>query len=172
MLLAVIKLAELIGTRRPSWAMWGCLLTMFGLFARTFHSGVDHLAFQIVRNQSLDLAINVVADSYGAFHIFSTFNLAIMLGWIVLAIGAYRSGTLPVLRSAALALMVTLPLGVLKGSTLFSILATTGLCIALMPPLGIKVLRDGPMPGLRLALNWFIGVIVVVSVFFFFGQQG
>ncbi|CAG7649311.1 hypothetical protein PAESOLCIP111_05838 [Paenibacillus solanacearum] len=168
---AVIVLAGLIGRRKPGWAMWGGVFTIFGLFARTFHSGVDHLAFQLVRNQSIELATEVVANSYGAFHIFCTLNLAIMMGWILLAVGAFRSGTLHPLSSVALALMATLPLGVLKGTTPFSMIAITGLCISFIP-LGIKILRHGEKPGIGNILIWSIRIILVGGIFFYFGQQG
>jgi hypothetical protein len=171
MSLAVITLAKLIGTTKPGWALWGGVLTIFGLLARTFHAGVDHLAFQLVRNQNMELATKIVADSYGAFHLFSIFNLAILLGWIVLAIGAYRSGTLPLLRTIALGLMSALPLGVLKGTTPFSVVATVGLCIALIP-LGFKVLRYGPIPSLRTILGWVLLITLLGFLFFFIGQAG
>ncbi|XEC96672.1 hypothetical protein AB6A23_09110 [Paenibacillus tarimensis] len=79
---AVIMLAKMISAKRPGWAFWGGTFAIFGLFARTFHAGIDHLAFQLVREQNVDLATKVIANSYGSFHIFKTFNLAIMLGWI------------------------------------------------------------------------------------------
>ena len=46
---AVATLAHLISGTRPRWATWGGTLAILGLFARTFHAGVDHLAFQLVR---------------------------------------------------------------------------------------------------------------------------
>ncbi|UUZ83901.1 hypothetical protein LJK88_09090 [Paenibacillus sp. P26] len=45
---AVLTLVRLIGGVRPYWAMWGGIFAICGLFARTFHAGVDHLAFQLV----------------------------------------------------------------------------------------------------------------------------
>jgi hypothetical protein len=168
---AILTVVSMIQQTKPSWAKWGGLFVIFGLIARIFHAGVDHLAYQLVRIEGLEPATNSVADSYGAYHIFSFLNLAILLGWIVLAIGAYRSKTLGLLRSIALALMSALPLGVLKGTTMFSIIAVAGLCIALVP-LGVKVLRDGPKPAPR---NVFLTVVLTVilgAVFYFFGQAG
>src|SRR5262249_40724744 len=69
---AIATLARLIGATRPGLALWGGTFVIFGLFARTFHAGIDHLAFQMVRVQSLEHATKAVADSYGAFHIVST----------------------------------------------------------------------------------------------------
>jgi hypothetical protein len=139
---AVLVLVQLIGVRSPRWAYWGGALTMFGLFARTFSAGVDHLAFQLVRVQGLEPATQAVADSYGAPHIFLVVALAKIPGWIALAVGAYRSGVLSLPRALGLALMAALMGGVLKGSTPTSVVATLGLCIALLP-LGLRVLRAG-----------------------------
>ncbi|GLX68930.1 hypothetical protein [Paenibacillus glycanilyticus] len=168
---AVLTVVRMIHQTTPVLAKWAGYFVIFGLFARTFHAGVDHLAYQMVRIQGLDTATQTVADSYGAFHIFSILSLAILLGWIVLAIAAYRSKTLGLIRSIALALMSALPLGVLKGTTTFSIIAVAGLCIALMP-LGIQVLRDGPNPPARNVLLSIVLGTVLIGVFYFIGQAG
>lgn len=137
---AVMALARLIGMKRPGWALWGGSLVMFGLFARTFHAGIDHLAFQLVRVQNLPTATGAVAASYGAFHIFHYVSFAILFGWIVLAIGAHRSGVLGVARSIALGAMSALMIGVLKGSSITSVIASGGLSLAVVP-LGFQILR-------------------------------
>src|SRR5690606_25725663 len=146
-------------------------LVMFGLFARTFHAGVDHLAFHLVRVQDLERATEAIASSYGAFHIVSSFTPAIVFGWVVLGIGAYLSGTLGLLRSLSFALMASLMIGVLKGSTLVSVVATLGLCIALVP-LGIRVLREGPTPRPSTIIGWLLLVVVLVGLFFILGRMG
>jgi hypothetical protein len=153
----IISLANLIGRWSPVWAGWAGCLAICGLFNRTFSAGVDHLAFQLVRVQNLDMAFQAVSDSYRAFHIFRTLNGAIMMGWVLLAIGAYRSGTLGRLRSVALGLMVMLPFGTLKGTEIRSI-AIIGLCVALIP-LGVSMLRNGP-PLSRRAKFWIVVVIL------------
>lgn len=168
---AVITLARLIGLRRPGWGVWSGTFVLFGLFARTFHAGVDHLAFQLVDFQGLEPATAAISASYGAFHIVSVLSGTIMFGWLLLAIGAYLSGTLGLLRSIALGLMAALMLGVLKGSTVVSIVATAGLCIA-MCPLGFKVLKEGEKPPLRTLLLWVGAVMLVIVLLFFFGQAG
>ena len=168
---AIITLARLIGARKPGWAVWGGTLVIFGLFARTFHYGVNHFAFELVRAENLQLATKAVADYYGTFDIIATLSGAILSGWIVLAIGAYLSGTLGLLRSIALALMAAVMIGVLKGSTLVSVAATAGLCVALVP-LGIKVLRQGPVPRFRAVFSWSLLIIGLVVVLYFFGQAG
>lgn len=154
----IISLANRIGRWSPVWAAWGGTLAILGLFNRTFSAGVDHLAFQLVRVQSLETAFQAVSDSYRAFHIFRYLNADIMLGWLILAIGAYRSRTLGPARSIALGLMVMLPFGTLKGTEIRSI-AIAGLCVALVP-LGVAMLRDGP-PLSRRARSWLIALILL-----------
>ncbi|GAB3935850.1 hypothetical protein [Larkinella terrae] len=168
---AIGTVAKLIGRSKPGWAVWGGTLVILGLFARTFHYGINHLAFQLVRVQNLEQATKAVADSYGAFHVVSVLSGAIMAGWVVLAIGAYQSGTLGLIRSVALGAMSALMLGVLKGSSAVSVLATSGLCVALIP-LGFKVLTGGPKPEIRTVLLWSAGMIALVVGMYFFGQAG
>ena len=95
---------------------------MLGLFARTFHAGVDHLAFQLVAPLGLQPATAVIGKTYGAAHVVAALTLAIMFGWPVLAAGAWRAGVLPGWRALALASMAGLMLGVLKGSSWTSVM--------------------------------------------------
>jgi hypothetical protein len=149
----IISLASFITTWNRVWGLWGGTLAILGLFTRTFHAGIDHMAFQLVQVQSRDMAWQAVSDSYRAFHVFRNLNGAIMVGWIVLAIGAYRSGTLNLFRSVALGLMVMVPFGTLKGTEIRAI-GIVGLCVALVP-LGIAMLRNGP-PLSRRAIFWIV----------------
>ena len=167
----IITLSRLIGRQRPVWALWGGVLVILGLFARTFNVGVDHLAFQLVRVQDLKLATKAVADSYGAFHITAALNGAILFGWIILAIGAYLSRTLSVFRAVALACMSALMMGVLKGSSPVSVIAVSGLCIALVP-LGVRVLKEARYPDRRTVFLWMIIVLAAAGFLYFLGQQG
>lgn len=140
---AVLHLAGLNRT-----AALGGSLTIVGLFARTFHAGVDHLAFQLVDVQGRAAATAAVGDSYTGFHVFRYASFAIMLGWPLLALGAHRARALGAPRALALALAAALPLGVLKGTTPLSIAATAGLAAALVP-LGARTLLDAPRPSSR-----------------------
>ena len=168
---AVITLAQLIGNKKPGWAMWGGIFVVFGLFARTFHAGADHLAFQLVNVQGIETATKAVADAYGAPHIISALSLLILTGWTILAIGAYLSGTLNIWCSVALALMSALMMGVLKGSSVVSVIATTGLCIALVPA-GVKLLKALPAPGYKAIAGWTLFIIAFVVLLFVIGRAG
>jgi hypothetical protein len=116
----VVAIAQMIGRMRPGWATWGGVLVVLGLFTRVFHAGVDHLAFQLVTLDGPSAATETMATTYGAFQPISVFTPAILVGWIVLAIGAYLSRVLPLWRAIALGLMSGLMIGVLKGSTWWS----------------------------------------------------
>jgi hypothetical protein len=159
---AVSSLSRMIGVKKPGWALWGGTFAMFGLFARTFHAGVDHLAFQMVRIQGVDTATKIIQDSYSAYHIFHTLAPLIMFGWIILAIGGYISKTLGLFRSISLTLMSGLPLGVLKGTTTFSIIAVLGLCITFIP-LGLNLINQKPKPTLKQVLGWTFGMVVLIA---------
>jgi hypothetical protein len=167
----ILTIVQLTGRREPAWAMWGGIMVISGLFARTFHAGIDHLAFQLVDILQIEPATNVMAGAYGAFHIVSAFSTFILLGWIVLAIGAYRSGTLGLLPSVSLGFMAALMMGVLKGSSLVSIIAICGLCMALIP-LGIRILFALPRPDVYTVLKWALFLITLVLLLFYIGQLG
>ncbi|OLT20302.1 hypothetical protein BJF79_16325 [Actinomadura sp. CNU-125] len=159
---AVLHLAGLDRT-----AALGGALTIVGLFARTFHAGVDHLAFQLVDVRGLVPATDAVAASYTGFHVFHYTSFAIMLGWPLLALGAHRAGVLGAPGALALALTAALPLGVLKGTTPLSIVAAAGLAAAFVP-LGIRTLRSAPRPSSRslaraAALAAALGALAYVS---------
>ncbi|GLY48608.1 hypothetical protein [Lentzea sp. NBRC 102530] len=139
---AVAHLAQRLGATR--WAAWGGVLVTVGLFARTFHAGVDHAAFSATKHLGVEEATELVARGYGDLHLFSFLAFTIMFGWCVLAFAAHRGG-LGRVRSVALATTGLLPLGVLKGTEVLSIVGTTGLCVALVP-LGVQVIKEQPRP--------------------------
>ncbi|MFZ4302473.1 hypothetical protein ACOZE3_31765 [Streptomyces cinereoruber] len=167
----LVVLAVRIGRRSPGMALWGGVLAVLGLFARTFHAGVDHLAFQLADRQGAEAAARFVGDTYGAFHVFSALNVAIMGGWLVLAAGAWRARVLGPVRASALAATAALPLGVLKGTTPLSVAAVAGLCLALVP-LGVTVLREGPAPGRPTVLRWSLTVVAVLALMSLIGRAG
>lgn len=154
---AVVFLAQRIAETRPGPACWAGVLVTVGLFGRTFHAGVDHAAFSATRQLGVEGATDLVAKGYGDLHLFSFLSFTIMFGWFVLAFAAYRSGVLGPFRAVGVAAMGLLPLGVLKGTELLSIVGTAALCVALVP-LGVQVL---PKPTRR---NVLIAVPVTVGL--------
>lgn len=166
---AILVLVQRIGTKRPGWALWGGGLAVFGLFARSFHAGIDHLAFQLVESEGAASATRMVADAYGAWHLMSAFSVAIMAGWVVLAVGALRAKALGLVRGTALACMALMPLGVLKGTTVLGVVAGLGLAVALVP-LGIAVLGAGARPP-RLVVK-IAGAVLLAAAAALLGMLG
>jgi hypothetical protein len=160
---AIMTLAQRIAATAPLWGLWGGCLVIAGLFTRTFQYGTDHLAFHLTDSLGLSSMINGIDDYYLAWrdtrwHPFRTLSGPAFLGWIVLAIGAYRSGALGPGRSVALGLMSALALGTLKGTQIpQSVIAAGGLCVALVP-LGVCLLRSGPPPSRR-AVIWLVVIL-------------
>jgi hypothetical protein len=169
--LGVIAAANVIGRTRPALATWGGLLVVLGLFARTFHAGADHLAFQPVSPLGVERATGIVGMTYGAAHMVAALNPAIMFGWPVLAVGAWRAGVLPWWRALALAGMLALMMGVLKGSSWVSVAALVGLTVAFVP-LGLPLLADGPRPRPLAAAAWALFVPVVIVLAYVLGRTG
>ncbi|RKN38971.1 hypothetical protein [Streptomyces hoynatensis] len=167
----VALLAARIAARFREVAVWGGVLTVLGLFARTFHAGVDHAGFRLVTAEGAASATRTVGETYGAFHPFSTLNAAVMGGWILLAFGACRARVLGPLRAAALALAAAMPLGVLKGATAWSVVAAAGLCVALVP-LGVATVRGGPAPRAATAAGRLALVGAAGVAMFLFGRAG
>lgn len=168
---ATLGLTRRIAAARKGWALWGGTLVVVGLLARVFHAGADYLAFRFTDALGAQAAGDAIGADYGAFHIFRTASVAIMAGWIVLAIGARLSGALGWTGAVGLALMAGLPLGILKGATVFSLVAVLGLGIALVPS-GIKAWRSGPAPRPAVAARWIALVVGVTTAATILGQFG
>lgn len=160
----IVAVAVRVGATRPAWALWGGSLVMAGLFARTFHYGVNTFAFSLVDSAGLGAASPAVSAYYRYPEwVVSSLTLAVMTGWVVLAIGCFLSGTLRLLPAIALALMSGLMIGVLKGSTWASAVEVAGLTVALVP-LGVAFLRNAGRPSrsaVPLVLLFVVGSIVL-----------
>ncbi|MER7366955.1 hypothetical protein [Nonomuraea wenchangensis] len=172
---AVMTLAQRIAATNPLWGIWGGCLVIVGLFTRTFQFGTDHLAFHLTDALGLQTMLTGIDGYYLAWrdtvwHPFRSMSGPAFFGWVVLAIGAYRSGALGLGRSIALGLMSALALGTLKGTEPQSFIAVGGLCIAFIP-LGISLLRGGPPPTRR-AMIWVAVLLGVHVLLTGFGPRG
>ena len=159
---AVVVLAQRIAVRRPTLAVWGGALVVFGLLGRVYHAGSDRFALRLVDVAGVRPATCTVAATYGGYYVLSALSGAIMLGWVVLAVGARRAGVLGAWRARCLAAVSALPIGVLKGTTPLSIVAVSSLAIALVP-LRLTVLREGPAPRPRAVLGCSAAVLATLA---------
>lgn len=153
---AVVGLTHRIARTRPLLAAWGAGLVLVGLFERVFHSGIDQAAHGLVQHRGVESATELVSQSYQNVHLFSFLSFTILSGWLVLAFAAYRSGEFGPVRALGLAAMCLLPLGVLKGTEVASVIAVVGLCVAFVPD-GVRSALSGPRPSGRSVLITFAG---------------
>ncbi|EHR63197.1 hypothetical protein [Saccharomonospora cyanea] len=149
---AIITLAQIVAAKSPKVAFVGGTLIVVGLFSRLYWAGVDHTAFELIGSLGLDQVTKTVMDtyvdiSYGPWRVPITAAFGLYIGTLVLAVGAYRSATFGTGRLLLFLLSGTLWTGVLKESTVFSIVSAAALCLVFVP-LGIRVLRNA-VPELR-----------------------
>ncbi|MDH2428216.1 hypothetical protein [Sphaerisporangium sp. TRM90804] len=143
---AFATLARIIAARSPGLAFWGGTLAVLGLFGRLYFAGVDQTAFQLAEAQGLGPATTAVMStyvdiSYGPWRVPVIASACQYLGVLLLAAGAFRSGTFGLGRSLVLLWWGTLWGGVLKASEPLDALSGAVACLVLVP-LGIRVLRD------------------------------
>jgi hypothetical protein len=168
----IVAVATRIGETRPGWALWGGSLVMFGLFARTFHYGINTFTFSLVDSAGLDNATRAVGAYYGHREwVVTSLSLSLVFGWIVLAIGCFLSRTLRLLPAVALALMSGLMIGVLKGSTWTSVVEVAGLVVAFVP-LGVSFLRTADRPSSRTLRRAAPLLLLVIAGSIVLGQLG
>ncbi|GID97899.1 hypothetical protein ACFQFC_17700 [Amorphoplanes digitatis] len=168
----VVAVAARVGVTRPGWAVWGGSLVVFGLFARAFHYGVNTFAFALADSVGVSAATQAVGAYYGRREwVVSSLTAAVMIGWIVLAIGCYLSGTLRAVPAVALGLMSGLMIGVLKGSTWASAVQVAGLVVAFVP-LGVTLLRGADRPSRRAVLRTVPLVLLFIAGSVVLGQLG
>ncbi|HEY2062244.1 MAG TPA: hypothetical protein VGH57_27980 [Amycolatopsis sp.] len=143
---AFATLARIVAPRASALAYWGGTLVILGLFARLYHAGVDQAAFQLAAAQGLDRATefvlgNYASISYGPWRVGVVASACQYLGMLLLAIGAFRSGTFGTGRCLILLWSGTLWGGVLKAARLPDLFEYGALALVLVP-LGVLVLRD------------------------------
>ncbi|MGJ6966002.1 hypothetical protein ACSDR0_29250 [Streptosporangium sp. G11] len=95
---AIITLARVIATRCPGLAFWGAGLFVLGLFSRLYFTGVEQTLFQLTGRLGLEQTTGVAMDtyvdiSYGPWLVPVLCSAGAYPGTLLLAVGAYRSGT-------------------------------------------------------------------------------
>ncbi|MQA05195.1 MAG: hypothetical protein GEV07_21530 [Streptosporangiales bacterium] len=96
---------------------WAYALFLAGNIA--LFPGVIHLAQQICRRRpyGVQRAASLVRDVYTTTEwVVAPLNGAILIGWIVLAVGAFLAKVMPVSRCLGLLAMAALMIGILKGT--------------------------------------------------------
>lgn len=143
---AFATLARIVAPRAPALACWGGTLLILGLFARLYDAGADQFAFHLAASQGLgpatDFVLGNYADlSYGPWRVAVVASACRYAGMLLLAAGAFRSGTFGTGRCLILLWSGTLWGGVLKAARLPDLFEYGALALILVP-LGVLVLRD------------------------------
>ena len=150
--LAFCTLAKIVAERSPVLAQLGGAAVIMSLTARLYFAGIDLTAFHLVDALGLEAATAFVMDSYvelsyGLAYVPVAASAGALVGGVLLAVAALRSGTLGVVRAVLLLGWAWTFLGVLKDSDVGTVIGAVGLCLVLIP-IGVALLtrRDGSDP--------------------------
>ena len=127
----------------------GGALAVIGLFGPAFFLGVNYLNIQLADIADQAGAATALEDAESTLNIVNICGPALLVGLVVLAVGAAKSGVLSRSGSIALGLSALAPLGLLSGVIVISIAAWLALAVALIP-LGLRTLREGSLPSAAL----------------------
>lgn len=139
LMVCVFALARLIAQRRPVLAAFGGFLAIMGLVVSLSFSGIATFEQGIAQYSDRTAAAEVNALVAPAPILFA-FLPGIPLGWILLAVGAWRAGVLGPARAAMVAGPALVPIGAVGGFPIVLPIAFATLAIALVP-LGVDLLR-------------------------------
>lgn len=137
---AVMGLAQAIAAVRPRLGRAGGIFTLLGLFGPIFYPGVYFGAFQLATSGNQAAAATVIDRSHVSPTVVHLAAPALVIGFILLAIGAAKGGVLSRPRAWALGVTCLIPAGFISGYIVISALAFAGAVVALVP-LGIGILR-------------------------------
>ncbi|HEU4547754.1 MAG TPA: hypothetical protein VFR88_15800 [Microlunatus sp.] len=135
---AFCTFAKIAAERSPVLAHLGGAAVVMSLSARLYFAGVDLTAFRLVDAFGLEAATTFVMGSYvelsyGLAYIPVTASAGALVGGVLLAVAAVRSGTLGALRALLLLGWAWTFIGVLKESDGGTIIGAVGLCLVLIP---------------------------------------
>jgi hypothetical protein len=136
---AVAGLAASVAAHRPGLGRAGGALTIIGLFGPAFFLGINHLEIQLADLTDRAGAAAAFESAETTPNIINLAGPALVVGFILLAVGTAKTGVLPRPRSWALGLAALAPVGLISGIVVISVVAWLALAIALVP-LGLRYL--------------------------------
>jgi hypothetical protein len=135
--LAVIGVSQRVIPSQPRLGRIGGVGAVAGLFGPAFFLGVYGTAFHADGSTAVARAVDAVQT---VPHVINFTGPAILVGFVVLAIGAARSGLLPTWRCVALGLAAAAPVGLIAGIVPLFVATWVALAVAIVP-LGLDILR-------------------------------
>ena len=143
---AVAGVAAAVARHRPRAGHVGGTLAVIGLFGPAFFLGINYLNIQLADLADRAGAVTALDNAKSTLNVVNICGPALLIGFLILAVGAARSGVLSRSRSIALGLAAVAPLGLISGVIVISIVAWLALAVALMP-LGLRTLREASLPS-------------------------
>lgn len=141
-LVAVIGLAQLISARKAAWGHWAGLVAVVGLAGPIFFEGIFWGSYQLTDPAYQEAGAHLIDHANVIPSTLMNISVpCVVLGWILLGIGAYKAGLLPKTRAICLGLTCLLAPGLAAAIVPLGIAAMVFLAIAIVP-LGIELLRQ------------------------------
>lgn len=140
LLIAVIALAHSITEGAPRWGRWGGVVTIIGLMGPIFFEGIFWGSYQITASAYQAAGAHLI-DHANVIpsNVINVSAPCIVIGWIILGIGAYKAGVLPKWRAVCLGLGCLLAPALAAAIVPLGIIAGVLLALALVP-LGAQTL--------------------------------
>jgi hypothetical protein len=141
-LVAVIALAHRITAVKPAWGRWGGIVAIIGLMGPIFFLGIDWGSYQLTDPAYQAAGAHLIDHANIIPSTLMNISVpCVVLGWILLGIGAYKAGLLPKTRAICLGLTCLLAPGLAAAIVPLGIAAMVFLAVAIVP-LGIELLRQ------------------------------
>lgn len=147
MLVAAFAFARLVAAKRPTLATVGGLLVVGGICMSLFFGGITTFENALASHPNRVVALEMnelVAPPVVVLLLLP----GVIVGWITLAIGAWKAGVLGPARAIALAGTAGLPIGPILGVAIVLPFVFVANAIALVP-LGVALLRAKPAASAR-----------------------
>lgn len=136
---AVFGLSQLIVARRPGLGRLAGIITIVGLLGPIFFNGVYFGGFQLAGGSNEAAAGRAIDTAQRIPSVIMNISgPALVIGFILLGVAAYRSGVLRKGQAIALGITCLLPFGFISGYLAISAVGFLGFAIALVP-LGVML---------------------------------
>lgn len=144
LIFALIGLANRITAVRPWLGRAAGIVSIVGLFGPVFFNGVYFGGFQLT-GPSRQTAAGYLIDHAQIIpsNVINISGPALVIGFILLALGAAKAGVLGRPRAVALGLSCVMSAGFISGYMIIAVVAFLGMALALVP-LGVSLLRSHP----------------------------
>ncbi|HET7173580.1 MAG TPA: hypothetical protein VFI30_04810 [Nocardioidaceae bacterium] len=145
LMLAALGLAGLATRTTPRLARLGGVCALLGLCGPIFFLGIEFAGYQVSSPRYLAAGAYMYDQANMVPRVsINISGLALIVGFISLAIAAYRAGLLDRVRAVCFGLAALLPVGFISAVLVVSAIGFAACAVALVP-LGLAVLRGAPV---------------------------